>query len=95
MPRRTSNDALSPENRTSGSNRIHFAVAFRHPDSNFDPDFFIARLHINIADKIQSLRQCSGGRLCVWPQMLRRSIPDGEVWGSAGSIKIPCGGLVR
>ena len=26
---------------------------FRHPDSNFDPDFFIARLHINIADKIQ------------------------------------------
>jgi hypothetical protein len=35
------------------SNRIYFALAFRHPDSNFDPDFFITRLHINIADKIQ------------------------------------------
>ncbi len=76
-----------------GSNRIHFALAFRHPDSNFDPDFFIARLHINIADKIQSLRQCKGSRLRVWLQMLRRCIPDRESLGSAG--KIPCGGLVR
>ena len=66
---------------------------FRHPDSNFDPDFFIARLHINIADKIQSLRQCSGSRLRVWIQMLRRCIPDRESMESAG--KIPCGGLVR
>ena len=81
---------LARKNRTSGSNRIHFALAFRHPDSNFDPDFFIARLHINIADKIQSLRQCSGGLLRVW---LRRCIPDRESLESAG--KIPCGGLVR
>jgi hypothetical protein len=67
----------------------------RKIDSNFDPDFSIARLHINISDKIQSLRQCSGSRLRVWLQMLRRCIPDREALGSAGSIKIPCGGLVR
>ena len=36
---------LAQENRASGSNRT-LALAFRHPDSNFDPDFFIARLHI-------------------------------------------------
>ena len=77
----------------TGATRIHFALAFRHPDSNFDPDFFIARLHINIADKIQSLRQCTGSRLRVWLQMLRRCIPDRESLESAG--KIPCGGLVR
>jgi hypothetical protein len=53
---------------------------FRHPDSNFDPDFFIARLHINIADKIQSLRQCSGNRLGVWLQMLRRCIRIESLW---------------
>ena len=84
---------LAPENRTNGSNRIHFALAFRHPDSNFDPDFFIARLHINIADKIQSLRQRRGSRLRVWLQMLPRCIPDRESLASAG--KIPCGQLVR
>ena len=56
---------------------------------------FLLRLHINIADKIQSLRQCNGSRLRVWLQMLRRSIPDREALGSAGSTKIPFGGLVR
>jgi hypothetical protein len=52
-------------------------------------DFFIARLHINIADKIQSLRQCSGSRSSVWLQMLRRCIPYREALGSAGSIRFP------
>ena len=55
--------------------------------------FFIARLHINIVNKIQSLRQCGGSRLRVWPQMLRCCIPGREALGSAG--KISCGGLVR
>jgi len=49
-------NALSPEIEQAGAPDT-LALAFRHPDSNFDPDFFIARLHINIADKIQSLRQ--------------------------------------
>jgi hypothetical protein len=56
---------------------------------------FLLRLHINIADKIQSLRQCSGSRSSVWLHMLRRCIPDREALGSAGSINSPCGGLVR
>ncbi len=65
-----------------GSNRIHFALAFRHPDSNFDPDFFIARLHINIADKIQPLRQCSGSRLRVDYRCLAVAIRIEGHWGA-------------
>lgn len=53
---------------------------------------FLLRGCTYIADKIQSLGQCSGSRLRVWPQMLRRCIPDRESLESAG--KIPCGGLV-
>ena len=61
----------------------------RKIDSNFDPDFFIARLHINISDKIQSLRQSSGSRLRVWLQMLRRCIPDREAFGAQVQLRFP------
>jgi hypothetical protein len=50
---------------------------------------FIARCHINIADKIQSLRQCNGSHLRVWPQMLRRCISDREEWGAQVQLRFP------
>jgi hypothetical protein len=41
-------NAFNQWNQASGCDRIHFALAPRHPDSDFASDFSVAGLHLRI-----------------------------------------------